>query len=71
MTRRFGVGFLCDGRFDLQMVNVLWANETTAARGRILEHRAEGARSRAEVEAWCEKSNGTTTVVGTANALEL
>lgn len=71
MTRRFGMGFLCGGRFDLRLVNVLWANETTAAHGRILERRPEGARSRAEVEAWCEKSDGTATVVGTASALEL
>lgn len=71
MTRRFGVGFLCGGRFDLRLVNVLWANETTAARGRILERRPEGKRARAEVEAWCEKSDGTKTVVGTASALEL
>jgi acyl dehydratase len=71
MTRRFGLGFLYGGRFDLRLVNVLWANETTAARGRILQHRPEGARTRAEVEAWCEKSDGTKTVVGTASALTL
>ena len=71
MTRRFGAGFLCGGRFDLRLVNVLWANETTAARGRLLERRPEGARTRAEVEVWCEKSDGTTTVVGSGSALEL
>lgn len=71
MTRRFGVGFLSGGRFDLRLVNVLWANETSAARGRILARHREGARTRAEVEAWCEKSDGTKTAVGTASALEL
>jgi acyl dehydratase len=71
MTRRFGAGFLCGGRFDLRLVNVLWANETSAARGRILERRPEGARTRAEVEVWCEKSDGTKTTVGTGSALEL
>ena len=71
MTRRFGVGFLCGGRFDLRLVNVLWANETSAARGRILERRPEGARTRAEVVVWCDKSDGTKTVVGTGSALEL
>jgi acyl dehydratase len=70
MTRRFGLGFLCGGRFDVRLVNVLWANETTASRSRILEHRSEGAHRRAEVEVWCEKSDGTKTVVGTASALE-
>jgi acyl dehydratase len=71
MTRRFGAGFLCGGRFDLRLVNVLWAGESTAARGHILERKREGARSRAEVEVWCEKSDGTKTVVGTGSALEL
>lgn len=71
MTGRFGMGFLSSGRLDLRLVNVLWANETTAARGRLIERRAEGARTRAEVEAWCEKSDGTKTVVGTASALDL
>jgi len=71
MTRQFGVGFLCGGRLDLRLVNVLWANETSAARGRILERRREGARTRAEVEVWCEKSDGTKTTVGTGSALEL
>lgn len=71
MTRRFGAGFLCGGRFDLRLVNVLWAGESSAARGHILERRPEGAHSRAEVEVWCEKSDGTKTVVGTGSALEL
>jgi acyl dehydratase len=70
MTRRFGAGFLCGGRFDLRLVNVLWAGESTAAHGRIVERRREGARSRAEVEVWCEKSDGTTTVVGAGSAVE-
>jgi acyl dehydratase len=71
MTRRFGAGFLCGGRLDLRLVNVLWAGDSSAARGRILERRPEGARTRAEVEVWCEKSDGTKTVVGMGGALEL
>ena len=71
MTRRFGAGFLCGGRFDLRLVNVLWAGESSAAHGRILERRPEGAHNRAEVEVWCEKADGTKTVVGTGSALEL
>jgi hypothetical protein len=50
---------------------VLWAEETTGAKGRILQRRPEGNRTRAEVEVWCEKSDGTKTIVGTASALEL
>jgi acyl dehydratase len=71
MTRRFGLGFLAGGRFDLRLVNVLWAEETTGAKGRILERHPEGERTRAEVEVWCEKADGTVTIVGTASALEL
>jgi len=71
MTRRFGVGFMVGGRFDLRLVNVLWAEEVTGAKGRILERHPEGERSRAEVEVWSEKADGTVTVIGTASALEL
>ncbi len=71
MTRRFGVGFMAGGRFDLRLVNVLWAEEITGAKGRILERHPAGERTRAEVEVWCEKADGTITIVGTASALEL
>lgn len=71
MTRRFGLGFIVGGRFDVRLVNVLWAEETTGAKGRIVERHPEGERSRAEVEVWCEKADGTTTIVGAASALEL
>jgi len=71
MTRRFGLGFIIGGKFDLRLVNVLWAEETTGAKGLILERRAEGKRTRAEVQVWCEKADGTKTIVGTASALEL
>ncbi len=71
MTRRFGLGFLHGGRTDLRLVNVLWGNDTTGPRGRIIERKIEGRRTRAEVEVWCEKSDATKTIVGTASALEL
>jgi acyl dehydratase len=71
MTRRFGMGFLYGGRMDLRLVNVVWGNDTTGPKGRILERRPEGKRTRAEVEVWCEKSDGTKTIVGSASALEL
>jgi hypothetical protein len=71
MTQRFGLGFLIGGRFDVRLVNVLWCDEITGPRGRIIERRPEGNRTRAEVEVWCEKADGTVTIVGTASALEL
>ncbi len=71
MTRRFGMGFLSGGKMDLRLVNVVWGNDTTGPRGLIVERRPEGNRTRAEVEAWCEKADGTKTIVGTASAIEL
>jgi N-terminal half of MaoC dehydratase len=71
MTQRFGLGFVIGGKFDLRLVNVLWAEEATAPHGRIIERRREGERTRAEVEVWTEKADGTKTIVGSASALEL
>ena len=71
MTQRFGMGFLIGGKFDLRLVNVLWVDEVSGPHGRIIERRPEGQRTRAVVEVWCEKADGTKTIVGTASALEL
>lgn len=71
MTRRFGLGFIMGGKFDLRLVNVLWAGEQSGPKGRILARRLEGKRTRAEAEVWCEKGDGTKTIVGSASALEL
>jgi acyl dehydratase len=71
MTQRFGLGFMAGGKFDLRLVNVLWAEEESAPHGRILARHREGDRMRAEVEVWTEKADGTKTIVGTASALEL
>jgi N-terminal half of MaoC dehydratase/MaoC like domain len=71
MTQRFGLGFMFGGKFDLRLVNVLWVDEVSGPHGRIIERRAEGKRTRAVVEVWCEKADGTKTIVGTASALEL
>jgi acyl dehydratase len=70
MTQRFGLGFIVGGRFDVRLVNVLWAEETSGAKGRIVAKHPEGSRTRAEVEVWCEKADGTKTIVGTASAIE-
>ncbi|MFZ1889150.1 MAG: MaoC family dehydratase N-terminal domain-containing protein [Candidatus Binataceae bacterium] len=71
MTKRFGLGFLYGGKLDVRLVNVVWGNDTTAPRGRIVGRTPEGKRTRAEVEVWCDKSDGTKTIVGSASALEL
>jgi acyl dehydratase len=71
MTHRFGLGFFMGGKLDLRLVNVLWVDEVSGPHGRIIERRIEGKRTRAVVEVWCEKADGTKTIVGTASALEL
>ncbi len=71
MTQRFGLGFMMGGKFDLRLVNVLWVDEVSGPHGRIIERHTEGKRTRAVVEVWCEKADGTKTIVGTASALEL
>lgn len=71
MTRRFGLGFLYGGRMDLRLVNVVWGNDVTGPKGLIVERHPEGKRTRADVEVWCEKSDATKTIVGTASAIEL
>lgn len=71
MTQRFGLGFMLGGKFDLRLVNVLWVDEVSGPHGRIIERRIEGNRTRALVEVWCEKADGTKTIVGTASAIEL
>ena len=71
MTRRFGLGWFYGGKMDLRLVNVVWGNDLTGPRGSILARHAEGKYPRAEAEVWCDKSDGTKTVVGSASALEL
>jgi acyl dehydratase len=71
MTRRFGLGWFYGGKMDLRLVNVVWGNDVTGARGSITGRHAEGRHTRSEAEVWCDKSEGTKTIVGNASALEL
>ena len=71
MTRRFGLGWFYGGKMDLRLVNVVWGNDVTGPRGSIVERHAEGKHTRVEAEVWCDKSDGTKTIVGSASALEL
>ena len=53
-------------RYDLIIIG-------SGAGGGTLAHRLAptGKRTRAMVEVWCEKADGTKTIVGTASAIEL
>src|SRR5260370_6665929 len=64
MTRRFGLGWYNGGKMDLRLVNVLWGNDTTGPGGLLVDRHAEGKRTRAECDVWCEKADGTKTIVG-------
>jgi acyl dehydratase len=70
MTARYGLGWYTGGRMNVNLVNVLWQGESVTAHGRVLEVTPEGSRSRHQLQVWCEKSDGTKIVVGTASALE-
>ncbi|MGH7788705.1 MAG: hypothetical protein ACRERC_17680 [Candidatus Binatia bacterium] len=69
MTHTFGVGWFCGGQLNVNLVNVLWADETLTAAGRVRETSPEGRHQRVLVDVWCEKADGTTSVIGTASAL--
>lgn len=69
MTERYGRGWFEGGRMNVNLVNVLWQGETVTSHGRVTEERPEGSRTRATLQTWCEKQDGTKFVVGTASAL--
>lgn len=69
MTRNFGAGWLCGGKMNVSLVNVVWPNDRLAVRGRVREEVAEGPKTRVHVDLWCEKPDGVKTIVGTASAL--
>jgi acyl dehydratase len=71
LTKRFGEGWYCGGRMAVNLVAVLWPDEPLACRAAVKELTAEGARRRAHLELWCEKDDGTKTIVGTASAVVL
>ncbi|MCZ2109258.1 MAG: hypothetical protein LC118_06800 [Dehalococcoidia bacterium] len=70
LTNRYGLGFIAGGRMSLNLTNVLWGGEQVTARGLVRERRREGSRTRAILDVWTEKLDGTKTIAGTASALE-
>ena len=69
MTRAFGAGWYCGGRLDVRLVNVLWGNEQVTVHGKITGSAPEGTRTRVVVDVWCEKPDGTKTLIGLASAV--
>ena len=69
MTGRFGGGFHEGGKLDVRLVNVVWPTDVITTRGKIRETVREGSRRRHLADVWCEKADGTVTLIGTASAL--
>jgi acyl dehydratase len=69
LTNRFGEGWHRGGRMSVSLVNILWPEEEVTCRGVIKELTPEGSHHRAHLEIWCEKDEGTKTIVGTASAV--
>lgn len=69
LTRRFGEGWYCGGKMNVNLVNVLWGGETATTHGVIKEITPEGSRQRAQLEVWCQKADGTVITVGSASAV--
>jgi acyl dehydratase len=69
MTGRFGDGFHAGGKLDVRLVNVVWPRDVITTRGKIRETVREGSRRRHLADVWCEKADGTVTLIGTASAL--
>lgn len=69
MSEAFGLGWIWGGKMDVRLVNVVWVGDVLATRGKVREEVPEGTRRRAHVDVWCEKADGTKSLVGTASAL--
>lgn len=69
MTREFGDGWFHGGKLAVSLVNVVWPEDRLHVWAQERDTVAEGARSRAHVDIWCEKGDGVKTIVGTASAL--
>ncbi|MBI3770031.1 MAG: hypothetical protein HY271_16285 [Deltaproteobacteria bacterium] len=69
MAHAFGLGWHLAGKLDVRLVNVVWPNDTLTTRGKVRDEVVEGSRRRTLLDVWCEKADGTKTVVGTASAL--
>jgi acyl dehydratase len=70
MTKRFGEGWFRGGKMSVNLVNILWMNETVTTHGVVKEITPEGGSGlqRAHLEVWCQKTDGTVITVGNASA---
>jgi acyl dehydratase len=69
LTREYGHGWLRGGKMAVSLVNVVWCEDVVRARAEVRDETVEGPLTRAHLDVWCEKEDGTKVVVGTASAL--
>lgn len=69
MTRLLGKSFLAGGTLSMAFIRPVYAGDRLTVRGRVMETRREGARTRVVVEVWCENQHGEKTAAGTASGL--
>ena len=69
LTAELGEGWLAGGKMDVRLDNVLWANEQVSARAEVTGESREADRTRALLDVWVEKADGTKVVVGQASGL--
>jgi acyl dehydratase len=69
LTREFGRGWLQGGKMAVSLVNVAWCDDVVTARAKVREEAEEGSKTRVQLDVWCEKTDSTKVVVGTASAL--
>jgi acyl dehydratase len=70
LAARFGMGWHQGGKLDVRLVNVIWPEDVVTVRGKVREPVPEGRRRRVHLDVWCEKGDGTVTVIGAASGLE-
>lgn len=69
LERELGLGWLAGGKMDVRLVNVVWAEDVVTPRAEVRDETSEGDRRRLHLDVWCEKSDRTKVVVGSASAL--
>ncbi|MGH7859567.1 MAG: hypothetical protein ACREQY_19760, partial [Candidatus Binatia bacterium] len=59
LTREYRLGWYRGGKMTANLVNVVWAKDAVTPRAKVREELGEGSRTRALLDVWCEKADGT------------
>lgn len=69
LERTLGQGWLRGGKMNVSLVNVVWAEDVVTPRAQVREETVEGSSRRLHLDVWCDKTDGTKVVVGTASGI--